>query len=314
MAMDLLKRLDPRLPPRRDPRLRLGLRTLYILPTGLGWLWLGGLALLLVVGMQTQANGPLLLAFLMLGLWLLALHLTHFNLQGLELACGTPAWGFAQEPVPYPLLLRSVALCEGLRLQWINSADDPLEVPPLRPGEHQLALPWRPEGRGLRRPGALRLWSTAPLGLFICWTVWHPPVPQLIAPARRPGPVRELVGPVPLGEEASGARHLEAGGDSWHDLRPRRPQDNPSRLAWKLVAQGRGQLVKRFVSSAPKALLLAPEPSLPLERSLEHLSDRLCRLHRQGTAYGLVWQGAVVGPGEGLAHRDRCLRLLAEAP
>ncbi|MFY7694943.1 MAG: hypothetical protein ACOVQK_01245, partial [Cyanobium sp.] len=66
--MDLLKRLDPRLPPRKEPRLRLGLRTLYILPTGLGWLWLGGVGLLLVVGVQTQTNGPLLLAFLMLGL------------------------------------------------------------------------------------------------------------------------------------------------------------------------------------------------------------------------------------------------------
>jgi hypothetical protein len=72
--------------------------------------------------------------------------------------------------------------------------------------------------------------------------------------------------------------------------------------------------VKRFAAAAPEALVVAPEPSLPRERALEHLSERLCRLHRQGTPYGLLWQGAVVGPGEGLAHRDRCLLLLAEGP
>ncbi|MEB3335242.1 MAG: hypothetical protein VKP70_09675, partial [Cyanobacteriota bacterium] len=132
--MDLLKHLDPRLPPRRQPTLRLGLRTLYILPTGLGWLWLGGMALLLVVGVQTQTNGPLLLAFLMLAIWLLALHLTHFNLHGLDVSCGTPSWGFAEETVSYPLRLRCAALCEGLHVRWMrDGASDPLVLEVLRP-------------------------------------------------------------------------------------------------------------------------------------------------------------------------------------
>lgn len=312
--MDLLKRLDPRLPARRDRRLRLGLRSLYILPTGLGWLWLGGLSLLLVVGVQTQTNGPLLLAFLMLGLWLLALHLTHFNLNGLELACGSPSWGFAGESLPYPLLLRCGSVCEGLRLQWVGHSDAPLVVEVLRPGEHLLELPWCPAARGPQCPGRLRLLSTAPLGLFVCWTVWTPPAPQMIVPARKPGPVRELVEVAPAGMERTGAERLEAGGDAWHDLRPKRPQDSPSRLAWKLMAQGRGPLVKRFATSSPRALVVAPDPSVPRERALEHLSERLCQLHRQGTPYGLLWHGSVVGPEGGLAHRDRCLLLLAEEP
>jgi len=314
MAIDLLKRIEPRLPRHRQPRLRLGLRTLYILPTGLGWLWLTGLAMLLLVGVQTQANGPLLLAFLMLGLWLLALHLTHFNLHGLELAHAPLHWGFAGDAVPYPLSLRCGGRCEGLHLQWSEApAGEPLAVDALGPGEHLVELAWRPRARGLQRPGRLRLWSMAPLGLFVCWSVWDPPQRQLIAPARVAGPVRELTGAVPLGEEVGLAERGEDG-DAWQDLRPRRPQDSPSRLAWKLLAQGRGELVKRFATAAPQALVLAPEPSLPRERALEHLSERLCRLHRQGGAYGLLWQGVVVGPGQGLGHRNRCLLLLAEGP
>jgi uncharacterized protein (DUF58 family) len=312
--MDLLKRLDPRLPPRREARLRLGLRTLYILPTGLGWMWLGGVALLMVVGVQTQTNGPLLLAFLMLGLWLLALHLTHFNLHGMEVTCGTPAWGFAGENVPYPLILRCSTLCEGLRLHWVDAAGEPVVLESLRPGEHQLEVPWRPTARGPQQPGRLRLLSTAPLGLFICWSVWQPPAVQLIAPARKAGPVRELVDPMPAGLERGLAVRLEYGGDDWHDLRPRRPEDSTSRLAWKLLAQGRGAQVKRFATTAPKTLVIAADPSLPREEALEHLCDRLCHLHRQGRPFGLLWQGLVVGPEDGLAHRDRCLILLAEGP
>lgn len=312
--MDLLKRLDPRLPPRRQPSLRLGLRTLYILPTGLGWLWLGGLALLLVVGVQTQTNGPLLLAFLMLAIWLLALHLTHFNLHGLDVSCGSPPWGFAEETMPYPLGLRSATLCEGLQLQWANgSSSEPLVVDVLRPGDHRLELPWTPTTRGWQLPGRLRLMSTAPLGLFICWTVWQPSVPQRIVPARKPGPVLEQRELQPVGLERGKADRPGPAGDKWHDLRPRRPQDSPSRMAWRLMAQGRGALVKRFTQDAPGQLVIALDPSLPREVALQHLCERLCQLHRQGIPYGLLWNGQVVGPDEGLAHRDRCLLLLAEA-
>ena len=81
--------------PLEGSAVRLGLRTLYILPTRFGWLWLGAAALLQLLGIQLQRNGPLLLSFLMLGLFLLTLHLTHFNLQGLELRCGDPPPGFA---------------------------------------------------------------------------------------------------------------------------------------------------------------------------------------------------------------------------
>ncbi|MEB3335310.1 MAG: DUF58 domain-containing protein, partial [Cyanobacteriota bacterium] len=222
--------------------------------------------------------------------------------------------GFAEETVSYPLRLRCAALCEGLHVRWMrDGASDPLVLEVLRPGEHLIEIPWRPASRGWQCPGRLRLMSTAPLGLFICWTVWEPSVPQPIVPARKPGPVRERMELHFSGVERGGADRPGASGDKWHDLRPRRPQDSPSRLAWKLMAQGRGALVKRFTHEAPGTLVVALDPSRPREEALQHLSERLCQLHRQGIPFGLLWNGQVVGPDEGLAHRDRCLMLLAEA-
>ena len=286
--------------PQRGERLKLGLRNLYILPTRFGLLWLAGGGLLLLVAIQSQRNGPLLLSFLMLGLWLLALHLTKFNLQGLELEALAPSGGFAGEMVAYPLLCRSRCQRDGIQLGLAGSAATPQ---PLAAGESVLSVPWRAGRRGLQTPGRLRLQTTAPLGLFVCWTLWEPPRPQPIYPARRPGPVAE-----------SSTSRLAAGSDDWDDLRPHRPQDGLARVAWKSLAQGRGRQTKTFAAATPAVGLLAPAPGLPPERALEHLSAEIWRRSKAGEAYGLALGDTQVAPNTGPEHRDRCLLALALAP
>ncbi|MFM7085462.1 MAG: DUF58 domain-containing protein [Cyanobium sp.] len=296
--------------PEHGPTLRLGLRNLYIVPTRFGWSWLAGLMLLQLVGIQMQSNGPLLLSYLMLGLFLLALHLTHFNLQGLELTVADPQPGFAGLPLVYPLILRSPGRCEGLRLRFTGAAPGASRV--LEPGEHRLAVPWTPSRRGLHPPTLLQLETTAPLGLFVCWARWQPTVPQLVYPARRAGPVR-LLGQTPHDTDPPQVdlRPDGEGSEEWRDLHPHRPQDSASRVAWKLLAQGRGRYAKRFADPSEQAPLLAPDPSLPFEQALEHLSERIWRLHAQGCRYGLLLNGERIAAGRGPAQRDRTLAALA---
>ena len=286
--------------PHRGERLRLGLHSLYILPTRFGLLWLAGCGLLLLVAIQSQRNGPLLLSCLMLGLWLLALHLTQFNLQGLELEALAPSGGFAGEVLAYPLLCRSRCQRDAIQLGLVGSAATPQ---PIAAGESVLSVPWRAGRRGLQTPGRLRLQTTAPLGLFVCWTLWEPPRPQPIYPARRPGPVAE-----------SSTSRVAAGSDDWDDLRPHRPQDGLARLAWKSLAQGRGCQTKTFAAATPAVGLLAPAPGLPPERALEHLSAEIWRRSKAGEVYGLALGGMQLAPNTGPEHRDRCLLALALAP
>ena len=295
--------------PQQGERLRLGLRNLYIVPTRFGWLWLAGLGLLQVVGIQLQSNGPLLLCYLMLGLFLLALHLTHFNLQGLELSVAEPRPGFAGGALPYPLRLRCRSRCEGLRLAFADDSPSPARV--LEAGDHLVLVPWQPRGRGLQPPGILRLHTTAPLGLFICWARWRPPVPQLVYPAPIAGPVRLLSETRPAPAAALSSCDRQEGSDDWRDLQPHRPEDGISRLAWKLLAQGRGRHAKRFADPAEQEPLLSLDPGVPLERGLEHLSERICRLHARGLPYGLALPGERIPPGRGAAQRDRSLAALA---
>jgi uncharacterized protein (DUF58 family) len=299
-------------PAQQGEILSLGMRNLYIVPTRFGLLWLAGIGLLLVVAIQLESNGPLLLSYLMLGLFLLALHLTHFNLQGVEVRCGQPAMGFVGDTLTYPLRLRCRARCEGLRLRL--GKGDPDAARSLSPGEHLLSVPWQSQERGRRRPGRLRLLTTAPLGLFVCWSRWDPPVQQLVVPYPRRGPVGRADAPgLPEGDQDS--PQLSPGdGDLWHDLQPHRAEDGAGRLAWKLLAQGRGAHAKRFAAPLAEVPLLAPATGVPLELALQHLCAAILRLHGEGASYGLVLGGTTISPGQGVQQRDRCLEALALCP
>ena len=59
-------------PSRPCAELKLGHRSLYIIPSRFGVLWTAAAGLLLLVAIQTGSDSTLLMAFLMLGLMLLA--------------------------------------------------------------------------------------------------------------------------------------------------------------------------------------------------------------------------------------------------
>ena len=66
----------------RCDEVRLGLRSLYIVPNRFGLLWLSASTVLLLVAIQTSSNNIYLLVFLMFGIMLLAMFLTHDTLDG----------------------------------------------------------------------------------------------------------------------------------------------------------------------------------------------------------------------------------------
>jgi uncharacterized protein (DUF58 family) len=312
--MTALERLDRWIAPQQGECLRLGLRNLYILPTRFGCLWLCGAALLLLVAIQTQQNGPLLLGYLMLGLLLLALLLTHLNMQGLELTGAASAPGFAASPALYTIVLNSRQPRDGLRFRWLEGPSEPCDPLSIDTGSETLALPWTPTRRGWRHPGRMRLVSTAPLGLFRCWTIWEPPQAQLIYPQRQRGPCRMWATASDADRGQANPDPRVSGLDEWNDLQPHRPEEGPGRLAWKQLAQGRGRMSKTFLGDGGPILMLSPQPGIEREQALGHLCERVCELSRRNALFGLELPGQSIPPGQGPWHRDRCLAALALQP
>ena len=294
---------DRLIPAQNSPVLRLGLRNLYILPSGFGWLWLAACAVLLLLGGGTSSSGTLLLADGGLALFLLSPFLTQFNLQGLELRCAEPQPGFAGEAVAYPLVACSSSPRQQLharfRGQGVGWSGD------LPEGRSTVIVPWWPRERGLHTPGRLRLETRAPLGLFVCWTLWQPPAAQLIYPQpradRRPPP-----------PETSQPR--SAGSEHWQDLAPHRPEEGLQRLAWKQLARTGQRLSKRFSDPEPEPELLTADPALPWELALAQLCQRCLQLAARGEPFGLQLLDQHIPAGSGERQLRRCLETLALAP
>jgi len=287
-------------PSRPCAELTLGHRSLYIIPSRFGALWIAAAGVLLLVAIQTGSNSTLLLAFVMLGLMVLAMFLTHDTLQGLTLRCDQPAPTFAAEPADYPLQLESSSArprC-SLRVQGHGV----VVCNRLTPGTTLLSLPWLAENRGWQLPPPVQIETIAPLGLFICWGRWQPEQPQLIWPRRQQGPVAELQPP-----------RLRDGLEEWQDLRPVREGERPALVDWASAARGRPLQAKVFNDPEEPELILAPASGVPLEVAREHLADRIWRLHHSGACYGLQIQSISLAPSQGVRHRDACLEALATA-
>ena len=284
----------------RCDEVRLGLRSLYIVPSRFGLLWLAASAVLLLVAIQTSSNNTFLLAFLMLGIMLLAMFLTHDTLDGVTLRCGQPVPAFAAETSSYPLILETRSPRPPMRLRFRDgSRAVSLQ---LSSGISTIALPWTPPCRGWQRPPQLQVETIAPLGLFICWTRWMPAQPQLIWPRCRSGPVREM-------QSSRSSNGLE----EWHDLRDVRDQESPAVVDWRGAAKGRPLQAKVFTDPTNQEKMLEPASGIPMDQALEHLAKRVIQLHQQGVRYGLRLRGKSLAPGMGLRHRNACLEALATA-
>ena len=85
-------------------------------------------------------------------------------------------------------------------------------------------------------------------------------------------------------------------------------------MAWKQLARSGERYGKRFADPQPRPHLLAPDPALPREQALEHLSARIWQLAASGESYGLVLASQTIPAGAGSAQLERCLTALALAP
>lgn len=287
-------------PSRPCAELKLGHRSLYIIPSRFGALWIAAAGLLLLVAIQTGSNSTLLLAFVMLGLMLLAMFLTHDTLQGLTLHCDQPAPAFAGELANYPLRLESSAARPRCSLRVQGHAA--VVCDRIAAGRMTLVLPWVAEHRGWQLPPPVQIETIAPLGLFICWGRWQPLQPQLIWPRRRPGPVAETQPP-----------RSRDGLEEWQDLRPVREGERPALVDWASAARGRPLQAKLFNDPEEPEVILTAAPGVELELAREHLADRIWRLHHSGACFGLQFQAISLAPSKGVRHRDACLEALATA-
>ena len=216
--------------------------------------------------------------------------------------------GFAHTPLALQLELHGA---QGLWLSLDMQPGAPSAARLITSSTQSLQLPARP--RGVHQSGTLHLSTCDHLGL-------------LRANRSIPLAGKHWVYPAPLGERPLpelACTDETQGQDDFHGLRSYQAGDSPARIHWKSLAKSspeQPQLrVKQFgsdhaVQNQPRLLEESLLLDLPLEARLSQLAAWIVYCEHQGETYSLRLLNRPATPaGAGDAHRQLCLRLLAEA-
>ena len=335
--------LARRIPP--APSLTLGYRTLFILPTPLGYQYLLLVATLFVLGTNYQNNLILALAYLLLSLFLTTLLYCHQNLVGLELKALPATPRFVGESASFEVALSTQTPRYALQLMphrasasrsWVSrqllKQPERRQRPrlllheqlPLLTEQGKLCVTLHPWRRGWLQAGRLEISSRYPLGLFKCWSLVDLQLATLIYPSPQACHMQPLVSDPGDKTPQSGNKahddipHLQTRAHSHNveelsGLRPHKPGEAMSLIAWKQVAQGRGMVSKEFATEERAAcwLSLAQAPGHSLEEQLSALCYQVQELSKQGQLFGLRLSEVRLAPGTGADHQRQALQHLA---
>ncbi len=306
---------------RRAPTdtLELTQRNVYIVPTRAGWTLAATLVVLLLASINYQLNLGYLLTFLLAGSVVVGMHVGHGTLRGLALHLIAPEPAYAGAAAVFRVVLHNARrrTRHGIGLsvrgsgQWAWA-----DVP--GGGSETVEIAFQPPRRGLHPVPPLTAETRFPLGTFRVWTVWRPAARLLVYPAPEAHPP-----PLPPGEPLAGPAAATRIAPSriageYDGVRAYRPGDPRKLVVWKKAARaqaaGSDALVSRDTQAALRQALWLDAQHAGLADAEARLS-RLCAwvlmADRLGVDYGLRVGGVVVKPGQGEAHRRRCLEVLA---
>ncbi len=283
-------------------------RRVYILPTRAGLAFAALTFVMLLAGLNYTNSIALLLTFLLAGFGMIAMHLTHRNLVGVNLRAVASVDAFVGEHGRLLLTLENAADTAriGLDCEVEGSARASADVPARASARADVSLSLVRRGR--LTVDRLKLSTAFPFGLFRAWTYVHVKASLLAWPVPRG---RHEAPPETASGGSATALH-RAGDEEWAGLREFRSGDSPRQVAWGAYARGRGLLVKTYQSPSAhqRTFDFATVPG-EVEQRLEQLSAWIVAAHARGERYGLRLGGQSVSPGGGSEHRARCLTGLA---
>ena len=285
-------------------------RRLYILPTraGLGFALL--LLLMLVAGLNHTNSLALLLTFVLAGFVIVGMHECQRTLQGLELSLAQADDCHAGSVGTIELRFANTARTPRRALRVRCAAQRASHFDLAAGAQLTVRVAFEAGRRGRQQFGRISLASTAPFGLFRCWTWLHLPIEVIVYP--------RAAGNRPLPITNAGHRSLQPlaaapGEDDWASLRAYQAGDSPRSIAWKAWARGAPLMVSQYqgAGGGEQRLSFAGLESLDLEARLSQLCAWVADCARLDVACGLTLPGVEIPPGRGAEHRLTLLRALA---
>lgn len=293
-------------------------RNIYILPTRAGLLFVLLLFALLIGAINYQLNLGYLLTFMLAGVGVMSMHLTHRNLRGLTLALQPLEPGHAGQVGNLRLVL-SVAeaeryaidlWCDGIARQHATAVD----VHPKNVSHINLAMPL--QHRGWQRVARIHLETRFPLGLWRAWTHWQPSGEgtQVLVYPKPESPTP----PLPYwSEHLQVSEHnitlKQSNTGEYDGVRPYRAGDAKKRVVWKKFAKADELVTRDDVSAGAGKLLLDFNAlaGMDVEARLSRLTSWVIACEKQATGFALQLSSDFLPHDEGSTHAHAALKKLA---
>lgn len=301
-----------RIPCNRLPH-RVGARRIYIMPTGIGYAF-GVLVFGLWLGAMNYSNSMgFALAFLLAGVGLVGMHMTHANLLGLRCL----DWHATPVHAGDSMLVRITLAHDGDRPRPGILVDWPMHQPGrgmaldlhgTATGIGELSLDTRQRGWHPLPP--IRLSSHFPLGLFRAWTWMRIDAGTTVYPALVPTTVRTRSA---QDTETDGPRQdQQRGHEDFDHLRDYQRGDAPRDVHWKRLARDGQPTVKQFSDArGVERWIDWKDASGDTETRLSWLARQVVDAAAAGEHWGLRLPGTTLPSDTGDAHRHHSLQALA---
>lgn len=281
----------------------------YIVPTKVGLIFALLLITLLVGSINYEKSLGFILTFLLAGIGNVLLLSTWRNIAGLELKRGHSLPVFSGEAatfnvqlINHPRLNRhAIAIShDGIEQDIVDCA-----------ANSQQAITFRVDvnKRGILDPGAFRLYSEFPSGLFIAWT-W---VDLSLSCVVYPQPDKNISSQAVDNNEGGDKDRSGAGGENFSQLRKYQHGDNISRVSWKATAKNDELFSKEFTGSTPKTQWINWDdiPACDTEHRLSIMAALIIEAENSKQHYGLTLPQQQIRPHCGGKHYHQCLTALA---
>ena len=304
--------LARRLPPSKQ--VTLAHKSIFILPTGFGLLWISLILLLFILGTNYQNNLIIGLSFLLVSLFNTCIIYSYKNLAGLSLSSSPPPQAYAGETLIFPIKLSSKQVQFEILLSYANNQVNVLKV--IKEEPQVSLLQFKNLNRGRMFPGRLKIESRYPLGLCRAWS--HIDLDnQLIVFANPIESQSELssLATDDISHILDRGIHVQ-GVDEFKGLRQHIPGESLKQVAWKQLAQGRGMLSKEFQQPQGQPLWLTLDnlTSPDIEERISKLTWSIDKLSERGHIFGLVIGQHKIPPADGEGHRIVCQQSIALLP
>lgn len=296
-------------------------KQIYILPTGFGFLFLGGSIVMILIGSAYQNNSVNLMGFFLLAFCFTAMVATQRNLKRIEVSLLEPVSGFSGEAIPVHCVIKNKSAKLGAHqirfqlpseFQSIAHYDARSVIPPKQ--QRKLIATFRAPSRGIRSIERVRLETEYPYGLFRAWSFRRTDAEAVIYPSRRRVD-SDLSLRLSSADKLNTSRQKKFNGDELLELVPLVSGETNRAVDWKLFAR-RGLLAKKQFEEAKGIALLLKLPARfksleDQENTLIELSSCVSAAIERHIPVGIESPFERISPADSAPHAKRILRTLA---